>query len=151
MNPPTPSFDPQNIPDEFLNELLPSSEKIIDAVKCILAIELAFEPTIRRTLREKFISTASISTKPTELGVENIHPFNELFGLHYLKQKPLTDFLSGSISDRYAYARLVKAKADGLIDISINYPTIETPFGPRPNLDIFLNETGNIPNVIFEI
>lgn len=149
MNPPTPMFDPQHIPDEFISELYPSSEKTIDAVKCLLALELAFEPTIRRTLREKFMSTASISTKPTELGIENIHPFSELFGLHFLKHKPLKDFLSGSISDRYAYARLVKAKSDGLLEININYPTVETPFGARPDLDTFFQETGFFYHVCY--
>jgi transcription elongation factor SPT6 len=142
VNPPTPYFDHQSVPEEYLSESFPSPTKVVEAIKCVLATELAFEPSIRHALREKFISTASISTKPTELGVENINPFSELFGLHFLKQKPLKDFLTGSPSDRYLYARLSRAKSDGLLEIQINYPTIETPFGLRPDLDTYLNSTG---------
>jgi transcription elongation factor SPT6 len=142
VNPPTPHFDARSFPEEYLVEPFLSPDKALDAIKCVISTELAFEPSIRRALREKFIATASLSTKPTELGIENIHPFSELFGLHFLKQKPLKDFLNGTASDRYAYARLARAKSEGLIEMQINYPTIETPFGLRPDLDIFLNETG---------
>ena len=111
-------------------------------MKCILATELSIEPSIRRILREKFIATSTISTKPTELGIENINPFSELFGIHYLKQKPIIDFMEGSTSSKYLYSRLVRAKSDGLIDIHINYPTIDTEFGIRPHLETFLHGTG---------
>lgn len=149
VNPPTPTYDHNDLPNEFLSETYNSSKKVIDAIKCTLATELSLEPTIRRILRDKFIATSSISTKPTELGVENIHPFSELFGIHYLKQKPIQDFMEGSTQDKYLYARLVRAKYDGLIEIQINYPTIDTPFGLRPNLDIFLNETGFFKIIFF--
>jgi transcriptional accessory protein Tex/SPT6 len=149
VNPPTPYFDHQSLPEEYLSDSFPTSEKAVDAVKCMLATELASEPSIRHALREKFISTASISTKPTELGIENINPFSELFGVHFLKQKPLKDFLTGTTSDRYLYARLARAKSEGLLEIQINYPTIETPFGLRPDLDTYLNSTGSLSHSNF--
>jgi len=61
------------------------------ACRYVAAMELAHEPRIRRQLRAIYRADAVISTRPTSKGMGNIDAFHEYYGLHLLKEKPVTD------------------------------------------------------------
>ena len=82
------------------------------ALKFIAATDLAAFPSFRGVVRNRFRLTAVVSTKPTEKvgdpfstgiprvfllcilqGKQELDPAHPYFGLHVIKEKPLTEFL----------------------------------------------------------
>mmetsp|Transcript_12464 Transcript_12464/g.17799 ORF Transcript_12464/g.17799 Transcript_12464/m.17799 type:complete len:1447 (-) Transcript_12464:180-4520(-) len=57
----------------------------------VAAMELAFEPRIRRHLRAIYRLNAVLTTRPTKKGLDSIDYFHEFYGLHLLRQKPIKD------------------------------------------------------------
>lgn len=57
----------------------------------VAAMELAYEPRIRRYMREIFKQKAVITTRPTAKGMDIIDPFHEFYGLHLLRNKKVKD------------------------------------------------------------
>ena len=136
---PTPSVvDIHEVASEYLSSEFPTSSSVIEGARCILATEIAFEPSIRQAAREMFMKIGTLSSYPTPLGCEVINPFHELFGVHLIRNKPLKELFGASGSDRHLFARLMKAQKEGLVTVSINAQTVETNGGPMINLDAFL-------------
>lgn len=57
----------------------------------VAAMELAFEPRIRKQLRDLYRSKAVLSSRPTSKGLDSIDPFHEFYGLHLLRNKSVKD------------------------------------------------------------
>jgi len=57
----------------------------------VAAMELAYEPRIRRHLRELYKQKAVLTTQQTPKGVDVIDPFHEYYGLHLLRNKKVKD------------------------------------------------------------
>ena len=57
----------------------------------VAAMELAYEPRIRKHLREMYKKRALLTTRPTNKGIETIDPFHEFYGLHLLRNKKVKD------------------------------------------------------------
>uniref|UniRef100_A0A7S4IZN9 S1 motif domain-containing protein n=1 Tax=Odontella aurita TaxID=265563 RepID=A0A7S4IZN9_9STRA len=57
----------------------------------VAAMELAYEPRVRRHLRSIYRARAVLSTRPTKRGSDNIDAFHEHFGLHLLRDKPIKE------------------------------------------------------------
>jgi transcription elongation factor SPT6 len=91
-------------PSEFANHLIGSGELVqnssneVDAesdplsgCRFVSAIEIAYEPRIRRYLRSIFREKALVTTRPTHKGMDNIDVFSEYYGLHLIKHKPVKE------------------------------------------------------------
>jgi len=97
-------------PTEFATELVDSGELVLLAsnarggeederemkdplrgCRYVAAMEIAFEPRVRKHLREIYRARAVITTRPTPKGIEDIDAFHEYFGLHLLKDKEVKD------------------------------------------------------------
>jgi transcription elongation factor SPT6 len=139
--PPSPPIDVQSLPTSYLSVDCDSIDAVMEGVRVMIAAEIAAEPSVRRVMRLAYRSVACISTRPTPKGRDVISPFHELFGLHMLNKKPLRDLFEAAGSDRHLYGRLMQAKAQGLIDVDIVVPTIETDNGTKADLELFLNKT----------
>lgn len=105
-----------------------SVDEFIKAVKTLVAIELANEPSVRERARDKYRSGATVSTFPTTKGTAEIHPFHELFGISLLHHKPVYELLHDP-SDRSLFLKLLKAETDGLITVKINPPPLRDASG----------------------
>jgi hypothetical protein len=92
---------------------------VLRAVRVIISTEMANEPSLRRAARAMYRIRATVSTFPTSKGILLINPFHPLFGVHYLKDKPLNDFFT---SDKTLFARLLRAEAEGLLILTFNMP-----------------------------
>jgi len=57
----------------------------------VAAMELAYEPRIRRHLRSIYRNNCTVSTRPTAKGRTNIDAFHEYHGLHLIRQKPVKE------------------------------------------------------------
>lgn len=137
--PETPSVAITDLAMDYvpLDSMIVNDEnEVIKAATFILATELSTEPNVRRIARSVFRDRATISTRPTPKGVGIINPFNELFGLHYLNKKPVKDFYVGK--DRTLFIRLLEAKSQGLIEVTIHPPERDA----KIDLEAFLLPTG---------
>jgi len=103
------------------------TEKLLKSPVYVAAMELAFEPRIRKALREVFEMNAYVSTKPTAKGRNEIDFFHELYGLQHLSNVPLTKYLEdmSSESESLEYLRLLKAEKTGHIETVIHLPVKE--------------------------
>lgn len=115
--------------EDFVQALLPRAPQFRDeqaflrAVRVVVSTELSREPSVRSFVRDSYKRLATVSTRPTAKGKAIISPFHELFGLHYLDNKPLSDFFQGE--DRLHFIRLVEAEREGLLSITMELPTIK--------------------------
>ena len=57
----------------------------------VAAMELAYEPRVRRYLRDIFRRHAVLTTKPTKKGLNEIDAFHDYYGLHLIRGKPVKD------------------------------------------------------------
>jgi transcription elongation factor SPT6 len=92
-------------PQEFVSELIESGELVhlsiqetdednndpLNGCRFVSAIEIAYEPRIRRSLRQIFQDQAVLTTRPTKKGLESIDAFSEYYGLHLIRKKALKD------------------------------------------------------------
>lgn len=115
--------------EDFVRALLPRApqfrdeQQFLSAARVVVGTELSHEPSVRGFVRDSYKRLAMVSTRPTAKGKAVITPFHELFGLHFLDRKPLTDFYQGT--DRVLFIRLIEAEREGLITITMDLPTIK--------------------------
>ena len=109
-----PVIEDQKDPTDFASELVSSGELVLLAsmnavgensssqdnpdvndplrgCRYVAAMELAYEPRIRRHLRKLYKEKAVLTTRPTSKGSDNINYFHEFYGLHLLRNKPIKD------------------------------------------------------------
>ena len=118
----------------------------------VAAMELAHEPRIRRYLRDIFRESALMTTMPTKKGFEEIDAFNEYYGLHLIRNKPVKEHfpmdekesdsrLDGlGIQERLAHAaemkkrenesclqylNILKAEQTGNISVTVHMPLLQ--------------------------
>ncbi|KAI2503011.1 Death-like domain of SPT6 [Fragilaria crotonensis] len=108
-------------PSQFANDLIGSGELVqivsndiskdkddpLSGCRFVSAIEIAYEPRIRRILRNIFHDEALLTTRPTKKGLENIDVFSEYYGVHLIRGKPVKDHFP--LSDRAKEMRYTSA------------------------------------------
>ena len=67
------------------------AEDPLSGCRFVAAIELAYEPRLRRHLRAIFREKAFLTTRPTKKGLDNIDAFHDYYGLHLIKNKPIKE------------------------------------------------------------
>mmetsp|Transcript_20399 Transcript_20399/g.46293 ORF Transcript_20399/g.46293 Transcript_20399/m.46293 type:complete len:1687 (-) Transcript_20399:27-5087(-) len=98
-------------PETFANELYGSGELVVSAdinkndsdyqqkikdpnyllrgARYVAAMELAYEPRVRKAMRKIYMEKAVLSTTPTAKGKEEIDFFHPNYGIHLIKEKPI--------------------------------------------------------------
>lgn len=101
-------------PSEFANNLIGSGELVhmtsndmeadnndaLSGCRFVSAIEIAYEPRIRRVLRDLFQAKAVLTTRPTKKGLDDIDVFSEYYGVHLIKSKPVKDHFPVDAKER---------------------------------------------------
>lgn len=124
-----PDSDIDSVAETFVDyRVLRSVEEVKRGVIEIVAREISCEPNMRRSVRNVFRRTASVSTRPTPKGISSINPFHAFFGKHYIDRKPINDFLWGKTIDRTLFLELLDAEKDGLITVTIDAPQVRVLF-----------------------
>ncbi|CAK9834481.1 Transcription elongation factor SPT6 [Anthophora retusa] len=80
----------------------------------MVAIQLAREPLVRKCVREMYMERAKISVKPTKRGMKEIDENHPIYGMKYLKDKPVRDLVGEQ------FLNLVIAEEDKLITITLS-------------------------------
>lgn len=104
-----PPTIPSTTPSDFATELVGSGELVrlsstngetdemkddedpLRGCRYVAAMELAYEPRVRRHLRNIYRRHAVLTTRPTKKGIETIDAFHDYFGLHLIRNKPVKE------------------------------------------------------------
>jgi transcription elongation factor SPT6 len=104
-----PPTIPSISPDSFASDLIGSGELVLlssvgssqadvneakdplRGCRYVAAMELAYEPRIRRYLRDIYRRHAMLTTTPTKKGLDEIDAFHDFYGLHLIRNKPIKD------------------------------------------------------------
>ena len=166
-----PPTIPTTSPDGFATDLIGSGELVLlssnsrgdpDASEAkdplrgcryVAAMELAYEPRVRRYLRDIYRRFAVLSTSPTAKGRDEIDAFHDYYGLHLIKSKPVSDHFAADERESFRrqaglspleinelsmemkkkenhsclqYLNILKAESTGDIAVHIHLPLIET-------------------------
>jgi transcriptional accessory protein Tex/SPT6 len=119
-----PNCDASTLDDaavEILQSTLSSqnTQQLFGNSALVMATELAYDPCVRASARAFLKLKCTISTYPTEKGKEQILPFSELYGLHRIEKKPVTDFFSSQGLD--VFMRIIDAEKKELIEVKFNF------------------------------
>jgi transcription elongation factor SPT6 len=172
----------QNSPDGFASDLIGSGELVllstesrggVDAsefndplrgCRYVAAMELAYEPRVRRCLRDIYRRFAVVSTTPTQKGKDEIDAFHDCYGLHLIKGKPVSDHFEMGENETFQrqaglsfpeinelnlemkkrekhsclqYLQILKAEATGDVVVHIHLPLVENHDNWYRNTDLF--------------
>ncbi len=136
--PPMPEIGARHAASRYVTEsgALRDEESVLKAARTLAAIELAYEPSVRASMRATFRANATFSSSPTAKGVEIIGPFHDLFGIHCIRNKPLYEmYLPRNCA---MYLKLYNAQREGLVTLTIKPPQTYSMAGPEPDVSCFL-------------
>ncbi|XP_052133580.1 transcription elongation factor SPT6 [Frankliniella occidentalis] len=108
------SVEPLVLAKEYLSAQFPNSEEVLKAVKYMVAAQLSREPLVRKCVREALFERSKIDVIPTKKGIKEIDENHPIYGLKYLKGKPVRD-----LSDEQ-FLKLIMAEEEKNITISFS-------------------------------
>ncbi|XP_003707816.2 transcription elongation factor SPT6 isoform X2 [Megachile rotundata] len=107
-------LEPTVVANEFCSTTFKTNDDVLNAVQLMVAIQLAHEPLVRKCVREMYMERAKISVIPTKKGIKEIDENHVLYGVKYLKDKPVRDLVGDQ------FLKLFIAEQDKLITISFS-------------------------------
>ena len=110
--------EPTAVASEYVGQKFTAPEEVLKAAQLMVAIQLAREPLVRKTVRDMYMERAKISVKPTKRGIKEIDENHPVYSMKYLKNKPVRDFVGEQ------FLKLVIAEHDKLITMNLS-DTIE--------------------------
>ncbi|CAG5108685.1 Similar to Spt6: Transcription elongation factor SPT6 (Drosophila melanogaster) [Cotesia congregata] len=108
------AIEPSVVAEDFLGKFYQSTEQILKAVTSMVAIQLAREPILRKSVREMYMERAKISVRPTKKGFKQIDENHHLYTVKYLKDKPIRELVDNM------WLKLLAAEKDGLIKMTLS-------------------------------
>lgn len=107
-------IEPSTVAMDYLGQQFKAPEEVTKAVQLMVAIQLAREPLVRKSVREMYMERAKLTIKPTKTGLKDIDENHPIYAMKYLKDKPVRD-LSGD-----QFLKLTIAENDKLIEIHLS-------------------------------
>ncbi len=107
-------------PEEFVApfvkaELGQTPEALLSMCRELLAHLVANDPYVRESIRAAYLENGSISTHPTERGVEEIAYWHEYRDVKRLEGVPFKDFQTSEL-----FVRILRAEKEGFVTVSID-------------------------------
>ncbi|ENN77904.1 hypothetical protein YQE_05581, partial [Dendroctonus ponderosae] len=106
--------EPAELAKEYICPKFQTVEEVLQAVKYMVALQIAREPLVRKCVREVFYERAKISVAPTRKGQKVIDESHNCYALKYIKNKPVRD-LTGD-----QFLKLTLAEEELLVKIKIS-------------------------------
>lgn len=107
-------IEPAIAANDFCSAIFTTSDEVLKAAQLMVAIQLAHEPLVRKCVREMYMERAKVSVKPTKKGIKEIDEGHAIYGLKYLKNKPVRDLVGDQ------FLKLIVAEEDKLITLSFS-------------------------------
>ena len=103
---------PHELALDYVSPKFSTADEVLKAANYMLAVQLAREPLVRQCVREAFYERTRIDVVPTKQGLKEIDENHALFGLKFLKDKPVRDLQDDQ------FLRLAVAEQDKLLTIT---------------------------------
>ncbi|XP_071876068.1 transcription elongation factor SPT6 isoform X1 [Bombus fervidus] len=107
-------IEPAIVANDFCSAIFTTSDEVLKAAQLMVAIQLAHEPLVRKCVREMYMERAKVSVKPTKKGIKEIDEGHAIYGLKYIKNKPVRDLVGDQ------FLKLIVAEEDKLITLSFS-------------------------------
>ncbi|XP_039266664.1 transcription elongation factor SPT6-like isoform X1 [Styela clava] len=105
--------EPKDLAQDFITPQFDSIEKVLEGARYMMAMQLAREPLVRQCVRQTFQERAKINVNPTKKGKKEIDEAHPLFGVRWLRNKPVRD-LNGP-----CFLHLANGELERLVEIDI--------------------------------
>lgn len=105
--------EPLSLAKEYLSAQFSNAEEVMKAVKYMVAAQLSREPLVRKCVREALFERSKLEVVPTKKGIKEIDENHPIYGLKYLKDKPVRDLSNEQ------FLKLVMAEEEK--NITINF------------------------------
>ncbi len=107
-------------PEEFVapyvrREFGQTAESLLSICRELLAHQVASDPYVRESIRAAYLENGSVSTHPTERGVEEIAYWHEYRDVKRLEGVPFKDFENSEL-----FVRILRAEKEGFVTVSID-------------------------------
>ncbi|KAI8995001.1 SH2 domain-containing protein [Pilobolus umbonatus] len=97
----------------YVDSTFSDAQKVLNAVRSILAQEIGIDPQVRKAVRKDFELSANVTVRPTEKGYQIIDELHPMRPFKFLKKKPISAFVDGQ------FLQILKGEAEGLLNITI--------------------------------
>ncbi|XP_066596697.1 transcription elongation factor SPT6 isoform X2 [Prorops nasuta] len=106
--------EPLTVANDYLSQKFKTADEVLKAAQLMVAIQLAREPLVRKSVREMYMERAKISVKPTKKGIKEIDENHPVYALKYLKDKPVRDLIGDQ------FVKLILAEEDKLVTLILS-------------------------------
>ncbi|OAD54023.1 Transcription elongation factor SPT6 [Eufriesea mexicana] len=106
--------EPTVVAGDFCSAIFKTNDEVLKAAQLMVAIQLAHEPLVRKCIREMYMERAKLCVRPNKRGLKEIDESHAIYGLKYLKDKPVRDLVSDQ------FLKLVMAEEDKLVTLSFS-------------------------------
>jgi len=103
---------PHELALDYVSPKFSTAEEVLKAANYMLAVQMAREPLVRQCVRDAFHERTRINVVPTKQGLKEVDENHALFGLKFLKDKPVRDLQDDQ------FLRLSVAEQDKLLTIT---------------------------------
>ncbi|KAG6427914.1 hypothetical protein SASPL_112161 [Salvia splendens] len=83
---------PEEMASNFTCTMFETPQAVLKGARHMAAVEISFEPCVRKHVRSIFMDNAVVSTSPTPDGNTAIDSFHQFYGIKWLRDKPLNRF-----------------------------------------------------------
>ncbi|KAM7271543.1 hypothetical protein ACFE04_030757 [Oxalis oulophora] len=111
-----PKETPEEIASRFTCAMFQTPKDVLKGARHMTAVEISCEPSVRKFVRETYMSRAVVSTTPTSDGNVAVDTFHQFAGVKWLRDKPLSKF------DDAQWLLIQKAEEEKLLQVTLKLP-----------------------------
>lgn len=118
---------PTELAKEFLNDsslVLSDAASALESATQMMAMEIAFDPRVRRYVRQAFARSAVIDVRASDAGSAQIDEAHPAYEFKYARNLAFDDLRHKP----KLYLRMLEAEAKGLVTVRVTYPGFKTKF-----------------------
>ncbi|KAG5359514.1 Transcription elongation factor SPT6 [Yarrowia sp. C11] len=118
---------PADLAGDYLNDpslVLSDAASALESATQMFAMELAFDPRVRRFVRQQFAQHAKIDVFATEAGSSQIDEAHPDYEFKYSRNLSFDELRTSP----KLYLQMLQAEAKGLVNVRVSYPDFKTKF-----------------------
>lgn len=118
---------PSELAADYLNDpslVLSDAASALESATQMLAMELAFDPRVRRYVRQQFATQAKIDVHATDAGSSQIDEAHPAYEFKYARNLSFDELRNNP----KLYLQMLQAEAKGLVNVRVSYPDFKTKF-----------------------
>lgn len=129
-------ISPTDAAQEFLSDQFDNEELVLKGAAYIVGIQFSREPLIRKIVRDRFRKWCTITVRPTIKGLKELDENHQLYGMRYLKNKPIKDL------ERDHFLQILQGESMGLLKMTMSIDSPDSSMATR-NLSLYETWTQN--------